>query len=47
MNTLAKIKKLYAYEFEGRSFDTGDPLGYVQANIYFAQKIFGKEMLRV
>lgn len=45
MNTLAKRRKLVAAEFEGRHFDTGDPVGFLKANIYFGAKIFGKDRI--
>lgn len=36
MNDLARIGKMAAYEYEGRQFDTGDPLGFLKANIYYS-----------
>jgi UTP--glucose-1-phosphate uridylyltransferase len=33
---LAKNKKLWAHQFEGRRFDTGDRLGYLEATIHVA-----------
>lgn len=35
MNTLAKAGKVYALEYEGQQFDTGDPAGFLKANIYY------------
>jgi UTP--glucose-1-phosphate uridylyltransferase len=33
---LNKMQKVYAYEFKGKRFDTGDKLGYIKATIDFA-----------
>ena len=33
---LSKTQKVYAYEFKGKRFDTGDKLGYIKATIDFA-----------
>ncbi|MFH1873741.1 MAG: UTP--glucose-1-phosphate uridylyltransferase [Pseudomonadota bacterium] len=44
MNTLAKAGRMYAYEYEGTQFDTGDKLGFLKANIYFGHLEFGKEL---
>lgn len=38
LDKLAKTEGLYGYEFEGRLFDTGDRLGYLEANIYYGLK---------
>ena len=38
MNILAKREELYAYEFEGKHFDIGNPKGYIEANRYFGAK---------
>ncbi|MBI5235908.1 MAG: UTP--glucose-1-phosphate uridylyltransferase GalU [Deltaproteobacteria bacterium] len=38
LKTLAKDEEIYAYEFEGRRYDAGDKLGFIQANISFALK---------
>jgi len=35
MNTLAKAGKMVAFEYKGRQFDTGDPVGFLQANVYY------------
>ncbi len=35
---LAQSSGLLAYEFEGRRFDTGDRLGYIEATLHFAMK---------
>ncbi len=40
MNTLAKDGKMVAFEYEGRQFDTGDPLGFLKANIYYGHREF-------
>lgn len=44
MNTLAKQGNLYAYEFEGRHFDIGHPVGLVRANLYFGVKEYGNRI---
>ncbi|MBT3182097.1 MAG: UTP--glucose-1-phosphate uridylyltransferase [Deltaproteobacteria bacterium] len=44
MNTLAKMGKMVAYEYEGRQFDTGDPAGFLQANIFYGYKNHKKEI---
>lgn len=41
MNTLAKAGRMAAYEYEGRQFDTGDPAGFLEANIYYGYKEHG------
>ncbi|MEK6791766.1 MAG: UTP--glucose-1-phosphate uridylyltransferase GalU [Deltaproteobacteria bacterium] len=38
LKVLAKSEAIYAYEFEGRRYDAGDKLGFIQANISFALK---------
>lgn len=38
LKVLAKSEEIYAYEFEGRRYDAGDKLGFIQANISFALK---------
>ena len=43
MHVLAQQGKFCAYEFEGLQFDTGDPVGFLKANIHFGIKKFGKE----
>jgi UTP--glucose-1-phosphate uridylyltransferase len=44
MDTLAKNGRMIAFEYDGRQFDTGDPLGFMQANVYYGTKRFGREM---
>ncbi|OGQ04288.1 MAG: hypothetical protein A2W61_02890 [Deltaproteobacteria bacterium RIFCSPLOWO2_01_44_7] len=44
MHTLAKQGKLYAYEFEGKHFDIGNPIGYIRASLYFGIKEYGKRI---
>jgi UTP--glucose-1-phosphate uridylyltransferase len=44
MNTLAKAGRMYAYEYEGRQFDTGDKLGYLKANIFYGHQEFAEEI---
>lgn len=36
LRELAKIQEILAYEFEGRRYDVGDKLGFVQATIEYA-----------
>jgi UTP--glucose-1-phosphate uridylyltransferase len=33
---LGKHKELYAYEFDGKRYDTGDKLGYLKATVEYA-----------
>ncbi len=44
MNTLAQAGRMYAYEYEGTQFDTGDKLGFLKANIYYGHQEFGTEL---
>ena len=37
-DALRRLETLYAYDFEGKRYDTGDKFGYVQATIDFALK---------
>ncbi len=51
MRDYAKDKPMYGYVFDGRRFDAGDKVGYIEANIMFAlkrkdMKIKLKEFLR-
>lgn len=38
LNQLAKQEAVYAYYFEGKRYDVGDKLGFLQANIEYALK---------
>jgi UTP--glucose-1-phosphate uridylyltransferase len=38
INAMAKTHPYYSYCFEGERFDTGNPVGYVDATIDFALK---------
>ena len=38
INILAKQRNVYAYEFEGERYDTGDKLGFLKATIHYALK---------
>lgn len=38
LKTLAEREKLFAYEFDGVRYDTGDRMGYIDATIAFALK---------
>ncbi len=44
MDTLAKTGHMYAYEYEGRQFDTGDKLGFLMANIFYGYREFPEEI---
>ena len=35
INAMAKSVGVFAYEFEGKRYDTGDKFGYLQANIEY------------
>ncbi len=37
-NALAQVKPFYAYEYEGKYFDTGDKIALLKTAIYFAKK---------
>ena len=37
-NTLAKSKPFFAYEYEGKYFDTGNKLGLLKTSMHFAKK---------
>lgn len=43
LKVLARQEKVYAYQFEGRRYDVGDKLGFLQATVEFALR---KENLR-
>lgn len=38
MNALAGKGRMIAYEYEGRQFDTGDPVGFLKANIFYGRR---------
>ena len=38
LNELLKIESIYAYEFEGKRYDLGCKMGYLEANIDYALK---------
>ncbi|MCI1945636.1 UTP--glucose-1-phosphate uridylyltransferase GalU [Clostridium luticellarii] len=38
LRTLSKIDPVYAYNFEGKRYDAGDKLGFLEANIHYALK---------
>ncbi|HPQ80425.1 MAG TPA: UTP--glucose-1-phosphate uridylyltransferase [bacterium] len=38
MNELALNGRMIAYEYEGMQFDTGDPLGFLKANIFYGRR---------
>ena len=44
MNALAKSEKMVAFEYEGRQFDTGDPMGFLKANIYYSWSSASEEL---
>ena len=43
LETLIKNEAMYAYDFEGRRYDVGDKLGFLEATVEFALK---REVLR-
>ncbi len=44
MNTLAAADKMIAYEYEGRQFDTGDPIGFLEANLFYGLRDHGEDL---
>ena len=38
LKQLSKYEDIYAYDFEGKRYDVGDKLGFLEANIDFALK---------
>ena len=38
LQTLAKKEAIYAYNFQGRRYDVGDKLGFLEATVDFALK---------
>jgi len=44
MDTLARKGRMYAYEYEGMQFDTGDKLGFLKANIFYGYKEHPEEI---
>lgn len=44
MDTLAKQGRMIAYEYEGFQFDTGEPVGFLKANIFYGRREYGKEL---
>ena len=38
LNKLAKVQKMYAYDFIGRRYDVGNKMGFLQATVEFALK---------
>ena len=38
LQTLATKEAIYAYNFEGRRYDVGDKLGFLEATVDFASK---------
>lgn len=36
LNTLARQRSMFAYQFEGKRYDTGRPLGFLQASVELA-----------
>ena len=47
LKTLGKHEAIYAYNFEGRRYDVGDKLGFLEAKVDFALKRdeLGKEFM--
>lgn len=48
INMMAKTVGVYSYEFEGKRYDTGDKLGFLQANIEYGlrNEEIGKDLAR-
>lgn len=44
MNAMARQGNLVAYDFEGRHLDIGNPLGMLQAQIYYGEKKYGNDI---
>lgn len=44
MDVLAKKGQMVAFEYEGRQFDTGDPVGFLKANIFYGLKKYPEEL---
>ena len=46
MRTLLKTQTMYGYEFIGKRFDVGNPLGFIKTNLHFGTKDpkIGKEL---
>lgn len=44
MDTLAKQGRMIAYEYEGQQFDTGDPEGFLKANIFYGLRDYPSQM---
>jgi UTP--glucose-1-phosphate uridylyltransferase len=42
-NTLAREGKFLAFEYDGRQFDTGDPIGFLKANVYYNWKKYPED----
>lgn len=38
LQALARQRQMFAYRFDGRRFDAGDKLGYLEANLHYALK---------
>lgn len=38
LEKLAQVKEMYAYDFEGRRYDVGNKMGFLQATVEFALK---------
>ena len=38
LRLLLKKQKIYAYQFEGKRYDTGEPLGFLKASVEYALK---------
>jgi UTP--glucose-1-phosphate uridylyltransferase len=38
LNTLARLRPVYAMEIQGDRFDTGDKMGFLKATVHFALK---------
>lgn len=44
MDAMAKMGRMFAYEYDGMQFDTGEPLGLLKANIYYGRRDYPDEI---
>lgn len=44
MDALAKQGRMIAYEYEGFQFDTGEPVGFLKANIFYGLREYPEEL---
>lgn len=41
MQSLLKSERMYGFQFEGKRFDVGNPLGFIKTNLHFGMKQVG------